>query len=301
MSVSSSVWIVIPTYNRRVDLLECLQSIQALEGGPFPVLVVDNGSTDDTLQRVKKNFPDATIIELNDNKGAATAANIGFSYALTQGADYILRLDSDTVVAPDFLLQLLNEAKRQSQVGIITGKIYYYANPKTIWSLGAFQKKHDLGAIEFARDQEDGPQFKQPQDVDFAWATGMLLTRQVLEATDGFDPAFFLYYEEADLCQRAKQLGYRIRSLPPARMWHKIGQSSRSAWVATNWSRSKMLYFRKHSQGWHTLFLIAYAYLYAIFHALRQTKQGGNRGPFLSAIQGLNQGLIYPLHAKSGK
>jgi GT2 family glycosyltransferase len=298
--ISSSVWIVIPTYNRSTDLVECLQSVQALEGGPYSILVVDNGSTDDTIIQLETHFPSCTIIKLTENKGAAEAANVGFNYALARGAELILRLDSDTVVAPDFLAQLLSESEKEPQTGILTGKIYYYSDPTKIWSLGAFQKRYDLGAIEFARNKKDSSQFAHSQDVDFAWATGMLLTRAVLEATGGFDPSFFVYYEEADLCQRAKKLGYRIRSVPAARMWHKIAQSARSPWIARNWSRSKMIYFRKHSRGWHKLFLIGYAYFYAFFHALKQTEQGGNRGPLISAIQGLTQGLFYPIYQNTG-
>lgn len=296
---SFPVWIVIPTYNRSEDLLECLQTVLALNGGPYRVLIVDNGSTDNTIAQVKAQFPSCILIELNENKGASVAANIGFKYALDQGAEFILRLDSDTIVSPNFLLQLLREARSDPQIGILTGKIFYYSRPETIWSLGAFHKRISLGANEFARNHEDGPRFSQTQDVDFAWATGMLLTKTALEATGGFDPAFLVYYEEADLCRRATRFGFRIRSVPAAMMWHKIGQSTRSPWIATNWSRSKMIYFRKHSRGWHKVFLILYAYFYAIVHALISTKQGGNRGPLIAAVQGLNQGLTYTIHSGS--
>lgn len=294
---SLPIWVVIPTYNRSDDLVECLQTVMALEGGPYPILIVDNGSTDDTTEKVKTHFPNCKLIELKENKGAAIAANIGFNYALNEGAEFILRLDSDTILSPDFLIHLLNEAKADSQIGILTGKIFYHATPTKIWSLGALQKRYTLGAIELARNQQDDLRYSYPQDVDFAWATGMMLTKAVLKATSGFDPDFFVYYEEADLCLRAKRLGFRIRSVPTATMWHKIGQSTRSPRVAKNWSRSKMIYFRKHSHGWHTFFLITYAYFYAIAHALRQTKNGGNRGPFIAAIKGLTAGLIYRINA----
>jgi len=287
-----SVWIVIPTYNRSRDLVECLNSVIALKGGPYSVLIVDNGSTDDTLHQVDMLFPNCLVKQLHQNTGAAEAANIGFSHALANGADLILRLDSDTIVAPDFLIELIHELEKEPKVGILTGKIFYYSNPSIIWSIGAIQKKFDLGAIEIARDREDSPRFQAPQDVDLAWAAGLLLTNDVLNATGGFDPAFFVYYEEADLCLRAKKLGYRIRSVPSAKMWHKIGQSERSSWIARNWSRSKIIYFRKHSHGLHKMLLILYAYFYAVFHALKKTKRGGNRGPLLAALKGLTQGLL---------
>lgn len=296
----NATWIVIPTYNRRPELLECLETVFVLEGGPYPVVIIDNGSTDDTTEQVEARFPSCHIIKLSENQGASQAANMGFEYALAHGAERVLRLDSDTVVAPDFLLQLANEQRQNPKTGILTGKIFYHAQPEKIWSLGAFKKRWDLGAVEFSRNQKDSSNYAKPIEVDFAWATGMLLTKELLEATGGFDPAFFVYYEEADLCLRAKKLGFSIRSVPAARMWHKIGQTARSHWIARNWSRSKMIYFRKHSTSWHRFFLIIYAYVYAVVHAIKRTKQGGNRGPLLSAIRGLNEGLAYPIHPNQG-
>lgn len=293
----SDTWIVIPTYNRSQDLVECLQTVMVLEGGPYPIVIVDNGSTDDSIEQVETRFPTCHLLKLGENKGASQAANIGFDYALARGARRVLRLDSDTIVAPDFLVQLILEQQQDTKIGILTGKIFYYAQPSLIWSLGAHQKWLDLGAIEIARNKKDSSVYSLPKEVDFAWATGMLLTKELLEATGGFDPAFFVYYEEADLCLRAKKLGFCIHSVPAAKMWHKIGQSARSSWTAQNWSRSKMIYFRKHSSGLHKLALITYAYLYAAMHALMQTKQGGNRGPLLAAFRGLNEGLRYPVRA----
>jgi hypothetical protein len=123
----------------------------------------------------------------------------------------------------------------------------------------------------------------------------MLLTKPVLEMSGGFDPDFFVYYEEADLCQRVREAGFEIISVPAARMWHKVGQSSRSKWVAYQWGRSKMLFFRKHSKGLHRALLVIYAYLYALIRGIWPGKSGGNRGPLSAALSGLSAGLRHRL------
>ncbi len=290
------VYIVIPTWNRQQDLAECLASVKKLVYSNKQVLIVDNNSTDNTIQMVTELYPEAKIITLAENLGAASSANIGFTYALEKGAHYILRLDSDTVLTPTFLDHLVTAAEQNHQSGILVGKIYYYEDPSRIWSLGAYKKSWDLGAQEIARNQIDSSEYSDEREIDYAWSTGMLLTRHALIATNGFDPAFFVYYEEADLCCRIKEAGFQIRSIPKAHMWHKLGQSSRSSWVAFQWNRSKMIFFRKHSKGVHKLSLIIYAYLYSIWRGIFPKETGGNRGPMISALRGLTAGLFFPLH-----
>ncbi len=288
-------WIVIPSWNRRDDLVACLESVQAMDYSNKQIVVVDNGSTDGTETAVSVQFPQVRLLKLAQNRGAPAASNIGFDYALQEGAELVLRLDSDAVVAPDFLSCLVSAQRTLPQAGILIGKIFYFDDPERIWSVGAYKKRLDLGAIELGRNQLDSEKYQKACQIDYAWSTGMLLTRAALEYSGGFDPDFFVYYEEPDLCNRLNQAHFEIWCVPTAKMWHKVGQASRTAWVAHQWGRSKMLFFRKHSYGAHQLILIVYAYAYAFFSSLRTQKYGGNRGPLKAALQGLTEGLRHPL------
>jgi len=289
------VWVIIPTWNRRDDLIACLESIMLQEYEPFKTLVVDNGSTDGTVETVRSQFPQVNILAMDENKGSSAASNAGFRVALDNGAKYILRLDSDTVLDSHFLAAIVKATEAWPKAGISVGKIFYFHDPERIWSLGALKKSWDLGASELARGELDGLRYSDPQEIDYAWSTGMLLTKSVLEMSAGFDPDFFVYYEEADLCQRVREAGFEIISVPAARMWHKVGQSSRSKWVAFQWGRSKMLFFRKHSRGLHRALLVIYAYMYAFTRAIWPGKGGGNRGPLFAALSGLSAGLRHRL------
>lgn len=295
MNTFPLVWVVIPTWNRCDDLQMTLQSVRALDYPDYHVLVVDNGSTDDTWAMLRVQFPEVAVLQLGENRGSSAASNAGFQQALTAGAAYVLRLDSDVQLAPDYVTQLVQVAESRPHIGILTGKIYYLSDPQRIWSAGARQKRWDLGAVDLGRGQLDGPDHHQGQEIDYAWSTGMLLSRRALELSGGFDPAFFVYYEEPDLCLRLRRAGLQVWYEPAARMWHKIGQASRSAWVARQWNRSKMIFLRRHSRGMHRYLLVLYAYAYALWRGLMPGQGAGNRGPLAAALSGLNEGLRFPL------
>ncbi len=289
------VWIVIPTWERCADLLACLESVQSQTYENRHVLVVDNASTDGSAAAVRTQFPKVEVCELATNQGATRASNVGFEQALQGGADYVLRLDSDTVLAADFLAELVAAALQSPHTGVFVGKIYYHNDPQRIWSTGALQNRWHLGAIELSQDELDTPHNSQTRAIDYAWSTGMLLTRPALLATGGFDPDFFVYYEEPDLCCRVRRAGLGLRFIPTAKMWHKMGHAKRSSWVGYQWARGKMLFFRKNSAGIQRLFLILYAYAYAFFRTLFPKRNGGNPGPLLSILSGLTAGLRHPL------
>lgn len=289
------VWIVVPTWNRRDDLLACLTSIADLDYPEKRVVVVDNGSTDGSAEAVRRYHPGNDLIALEHNLGATEGANLGFKFALENEADYVLRLDSDTILAKNFLTIMVNAAQANPSFGLLVGKVFYFSNPSRIWSLGARQTSR-LFAIRDLREEEHLLKTRdQILEIDYAWATGMFLSRWALTLLGGFDTDFFVYYEEMDFCQRCRDAGLKMGAVPAAEMWHKIGELSQSPWVAYNWARGKMLFFRKHSNGFHRLLLVIYAYSYALFRTVVPKEGAGNRGPLKSALAGLTAGLRYRL------
>jgi GT2 family glycosyltransferase len=287
----NNLWVVIPTYNRADDLLTCLVSLNEAGIIRERVIVVDNHSQDDTVQKLRNHFPEVVLMPLGDNLGAAKASNIGFEYALGEGAEYVLRLDSDTVVDPAFCKQLLDKAIDDLQIGVLSPKIYYYEPPDEIWFAGANQHPWHFGAIHGHRHEKDNLHNSQMREIDYVWGAAMLIKREVLEKTGGFDPDFFVYYEEVDFCLRVNELGYKLVFIPDSHVWHKVGSSANNAWTAYHWNRSKMLLYRKHAKSSiHLISLILFALLYAIISPLIHGKSR-NRGPFRHALRGLWQGL----------
>ncbi len=128
--------IVILNWNTYEMTRECVQSLSAMTGDSFEILIVDNGSHDGSLENLRHAFPQLTIIANGRNLGFAAGANVGMKRALDQGADYVLLVNNDTVVQPDLLAELLAEAKRTPQAGMISPKIYYADPPDRIWWAG---------------------------------------------------------------------------------------------------------------------------------------------------------------------
>lgn len=287
-----NLWVVIPTYNRSQDLIACLSSLASAKINLEQVVIVDNHSQDDTASQLKEKYPQIHLISLQENKGATGAANIGFNFALEHGADYVLRQDSDTIVDREFIQPLLDLADSDPKIGVASPKIYYYDPPDEIWYAGVDSLPLIFGTTNEHRHEKDQPENNQLREVDYIWAASMLIKREVLQKTGGFDTDFFVYHEEINFCERVKKLGYRLVFVPDSFVWHKVGSSANNAWTAYHWNRSKMLLFRKHARNFvHLIFLICYAFSYALFSAVINKKRGGNRGPLGSALRGLMNGL----------
>ncbi|MEZ4515375.1 MAG: glycosyltransferase family 2 protein [Chloroflexota bacterium] len=169
-------------------------------------------------------------------------------------------LNNDTLVDPDALGYLVDEARLAADIGLVTAKIYYAADPQRIWTVG-----NNLDVFLDVKDggekQLDTGQWSQPRDIDFAPFCGILLKREVIERVGYLDEAFFLYYEDMDYCRRARLAGYRIRLQPEAHIRHDVSASSggRDSPLERYWmAQSSGRYFRKHGHGLRMLAIVPF-------------------------------------------
>jgi len=128
--------IVIPNWNGQRFLADCLDFLSKINWPDYQVIVVDNGSTDGSSEFIRNDFPQVILIENRENRGFASACNQGIKWGLKCGADYVLLLNNDTVVAPDFLTKMAEAAEADEKVGIVGAKIYYFDQPEKIWFAG---------------------------------------------------------------------------------------------------------------------------------------------------------------------
>lgn len=247
MGSSPKVAIIILNYNGLVDTLACLESLEQLEYSNYETVLVDNGSSDGSVVAVRRAYPRVMIMETGENLGYAAGNNVGLQYMLASDAAYALLLNNDTVVAPNFLAQLVDTAQTDPLIGVAGPTIYYFDQPDTIWSVG--------GAIDWDRgqtgmlglDQPDTGQFGQdPRPVDFVTGCALLVKRQVLEEAGLLDARFFMYFEETEWCTRIRRAGYHIIHVPSSKIWHKIkpGQQHRSPRVHYYMTRNRLLFLR---------------------------------------------------------
>ncbi len=219
------VAIVIVSWNGRNDLLECLASVSRLQPPPSSVIVVDNGSTDGTEEAVAKYYPRAAVLRLEKNLGFAGGNNRGIEKALAEGAEYICLLNNDTVVDPDFLLELLRTAGHRPRAGIFGSRILYYSHPETVWSQGiAVHRLTGRIYTPFHNRRADELRDENADD-DAVSGAAMLLKAETLRAVGGFNEEYFLCFEDVNLCLRARRRGYQVVTVPASRVRHKVSGS----------------------------------------------------------------------------
>lgn len=219
----SSVAVIVLNWNNPDDTLCCLASLAQVTYPRCQVIVVDNGSTDDSVARIRSAYPDMTLIETGANLGYAGGNNVGIRHALARGADFVCILNNDVTVAPDFLEPLAAASLSVSPPAITTPMICEADHPDTIWVLGADVDGRTASPIRLhAGEPRSAWAEAAPFPVDFAPGTAMLVPRVVYEAVGLMDEAFFLYFEEMDWGMHVRQRGYTTLAVPASVVWHKV-------------------------------------------------------------------------------
>ncbi|MGC9358694.1 MAG: glycosyltransferase family 2 protein [Anaerolineae bacterium] len=242
---------IVLNWNRREDTLECLRSLEHLTYPKYGVIVVDNGSTDGSVEAVQEAFPSVQLLTNAENLGFAGGNNVGIRHALDGEADYVFLLNNDTVVDAALLDEVVATAETDPQIGLVGPKIYYYDQPDRLWYAGAREQWLRRIPATVGLDELDQGRYDQVRETAFIYGTAMLIRRQVLEDIGLFDERFFAYHEDADFCMRARQAGYRCVYNPRGVIWHKVSAATRDAPHVQDYLRAKgrILFFVKHVNG----------------------------------------------------
>lgn len=218
---------VIVTWNTREDTLRLLASLEAQHVRPESVILVDNGSTDDTLDAVRTTHPSVRVEALGSNRGFAEGANAGI--ALTD-TPWIALLNSDLELAPDFMEVCARHiAKADAMLGMVQPLQVFADRRDRINSTGI--RIDDRGHAEDRDFDQPLPPPPNRRNVFCASGAACLLRRRMLDEVrlpgGWLDPAYFMYVEDVDLGWRARLAGYRAVFLPEAVVWHAWQRSSR--------------------------------------------------------------------------
>ncbi len=224
---SPQVAIILVNWNGFSHTAECLTSLSQITYSNFFVVVVDNGSVDQSAALIRQQFPEVHLIQHEKNLGLAAANNAGLRYAISKGAEFCLLLNNDTIVAPDILSTFVQSAQLNPQAGVWGAKIFYYAEPKRIW-WAVSRWNAAVGRFEHpGRDQEDvANTFNAPEVMDYANGCALFIRSEVIRKIGFMDERIFIYFEEIDWCFRAKRAGYEVRFVPSAKVWHKVAATS---------------------------------------------------------------------------
>lgn len=250
------VAIVILNWMRPDHTVECLASLAKLDypADRLDVIIVDNAAHEGNAPTLRQSFPHVTLIENARNLGFAGGSNVGIRAAMARGADYVLLLNDDTEVAPDFLRSLVAPAESDPSIGILGPKIYYFDEPRIIWfaggDVGRYGEVSHRG-VDQVDEIDDGSPLAV-EDVGYVTGCAMLVRRAVVEAVGALDERFFAYYEETEWCARARRAGFRVVYVSGGRVWHKVTRTQRetSRLYLYLMARNRLLYLQAgHASG----------------------------------------------------
>ncbi|MDD5192298.1 MAG: glycosyltransferase family 2 protein [Candidatus Nanoarchaeia archaeon] len=259
------VHIIILNWNGKEDTIECINSVKKIDYPNYKIILVDNGSTDNSVKVFKKKYPSIKIIKNKENLGYAEGNNVGIRYALKNKADYVLILNNDTVVDKHFLTELVKVAESDDEIGIVGPKVYNYGTNKIqflgiknlFWNLVLYRKV-------VGRNKEDKGQFDYFTDVDFVAGCSTLIKSKVMRKVGLFDKELFLYCEDVDFFIRAKKKGYQLKVAPDSHIWHKGSATSKkvSGFVRYYIARNNFIFVKRYfNLIQNSLFIAKYIFI----------------------------------------
>lgn len=230
-SATPKVYIILVNWNGWGDTVECLHSLEKLNYPDYSIIVVDNGSTDQSVDEIEHRFPGITLLKNSENRGFAGGNNVGIEYALEQKTDYIWLLNNDTVVDRQALSHLVERMEEDQDIGICGSKLIYYHQRDTIQVLaGGSYNKWLSTTNNFGQHQpvEAPVNSRQIEDkLDFVIGASMLVSRRFLDEVGWLSEDYFLYYEEIDWGIRA-QPHFSLGFAPGSVVYHKEGASTKA-------------------------------------------------------------------------
>jgi len=220
--------IIIPHFNGIEIIDECLSSLANMNDNDYEIIVVDNNSTDQSINHIKKNFKKIRIIELTENKGYAGGCNVG---AQSAKGNYLVFLNNDTIHENDWLEKLTAYMDSNKNVASCQPKIMNYFNREYFDYAGGSGGFLDLFTFPFCRGrilsqiEKDENQYDNIRDIFWASGTAFITRKDIFLEAGGFDETLFAHMEEIDYHWKCHWLGYHVSIVPSAIIYHKNAQT----------------------------------------------------------------------------
>lgn len=208
--------VIVINWNGRRYLEDCLTALRTQTWPHREVILVDNGSTDGSIEYVSEAFPETRVVRCEQNIGFAAANNLGFEAA--RGA-YIATLNNDTRADPAWLAELVQAMQTEANIGMCASKMVLWSDPTIIDSAGIAFSRSGIAWDRYG-GMPDGASESEPVDVFGPCAGAALYKRELIERVGGYDGRFFIYLEDVDLAWRAQAAGWRCLYVPTARIIH---------------------------------------------------------------------------------
>lgn len=215
--VKGLVSILIVNWNGKDHLKNCLSSLKKIDYKNTEIIIVDNGSTDGSLEYVKSRYPKIQLIKNSSNLGFSKANNQGIKKAR---GEYVLLLNNDTKVRHDFLTTLVKKISSDPTLGAVQPKILHWEKPGQLDSIGSFLT-HTGFLFHYGFEAMDSKKLDKEIKLFSGKGSCLLFKKKVLDKIGYFNEDFFAYFEETDLCWRLWLAGYYLLYIPQAVIYHK--------------------------------------------------------------------------------
>lgn len=278
----NSVYIILLNWHGWRDTIACLDSLARLDYQNYHVLVVDNGSTDDSVARIRAAHPEVPIIETGRNLGFSGGCNVGIRRAVDEGADYVWLLNNDTTVDPQALSAMVAVAEVDPRVGAVGSVLYYLDSPKDIQAWGggrvcfwSGRTRHHLGPVPSA-------------SLHYLTAASILIRRSAMEEVGLLDEStFFMYWEDTDFSFRLRKAGWRLAIADQSIVLHRehAATGKGSPLLDYYFNESAVRFFRRYAP------IAAWPIAIGVLGRLVKRVLRGNLPGFVSTLRGTYAGL----------
>lgn len=271
-----SIFVIILNWNNYTDTRECIESLQKSDYPLDRIVVIDNGSHDDSIVRLLNDYSlnrKVDVICNESNYGFARGVNVGIRYALEHGAEFVLLVNNDAVVDRTCVKQLMVITETNNKVGIVGPRVLQHTDRRKICGYGYYYNrfKTSVTCPEHNKLVKDCP--PHTREVEALAGCIMLVRKKVFEEIGFFDEQYFFYDEDVDFCLRASRAGFKIIYIPAAKAWHKLAsvtQERTSPFVLYHRARSRIIFLGKNFSWLHLLWgLLLHLTLYTPFRCFQ--------------------------------
>ncbi len=291
MSAVPHVLAIVLNWRQADVTLKCVKALRAMAEPGLDILVIDNGSGDDSVAVLEGSPLNFRLLALPENVGFASGNNRGLQIALDERYDYALLVNNDAFAAPNMLLELLEETA--ADIALLSPKITYEAEPDRIWFANSRQQRYTLDLRDTGGGEVDRGQWDNSRDVDYLLGTCLLVNLPVVQQVGLLDESFFFYFEDLDWSIRLRQAGFRLRLVPNAHLLHRVATSTGgkddSPLRRYHLAYSSVIFWRRHAHLGSPLVIAIFRLASAIKMVFRLAMTG--RWPVAAAyLRGLRDG-----------
>ena len=293
------VAVIIPNYNLKNDLSECIESIYTSNYPDLQLIVVDNASSDGSVEYIHSKFPAVEIIQFRENRGYPAALNAGIRAAYSKNADYYFALNNDVIIPPDVLMTLVQVMEENPAIGISAPLVAYYNEPDKIQSLGDKMYPILPVPIRYGLNDHDQEKYHTILMYDYLFGCALFIRKEVFETIGLFDTTYFMQYEDADFCRRTRDYGWKIARVGTVKIFHKVSSSikKQKPLMAFYQGRNRSRFFRRFRHGVHPIFTFLFLLVGSLAEIVKYIVRGHPEliKPYLTgSIEGLFKALPKP-------